>query len=243
MVTIGRDRCAYCGGCVSMCPSGALELAETRLLIDQELCSQCELCLSGCPTGALTSEAEPPATPRVSRQCDIVVVGAGPAGTTAARFAAERGLKVLLLEKRQEIGSPVRCAEGINRDMLLPFLPPDERWISAWVRRSQIVAADTGEVRSFAGEETGYVLERRVFDRALAEKAVEAETSILLKTAVQGLITENGVVRGVRAADGHTEWEIEARIVIGADGVESRVGKWAGLDCTLRPSDSLVCAQ
>ncbi|HUV74478.1 MAG TPA: geranylgeranyl reductase family protein [Anaerolineae bacterium] len=243
MVTIGRDQCAYCGGCVSMCPSGALELAETRLLIDQEQCSQCELCLSGCPTGALTLETEPPQTATVDRQCDVVVVGAGPAGTTAARSAADRGHKVLLLEKRQEIGSPVRCAEGINREMLLTFLQLDECWISARVRRSEIVTADTGEVRSFAGEETGYILERRVFDRALAEKAVGAGTSILLKTAVQGLITKNGVVRGVRATDGHTEWEIEARIVIGADGVESRVGHWAGLDCTLRPSDSLVCAQ
>jgi digeranylgeranylglycerophospholipid reductase len=243
MVSISRERCVYCGGCVSVCPSGALELAETRLLLDRELCSECGLCLSACPTGALTLEAEPPATITASRQCDVVVVGAGPGGSTAARFAAERGLKVLLVEKRQEIGSPVRCAEGINGDMLSPFLPPDERWISARVSRSQIVTADTGEVRSFAGEETGYVLERRVFDGVLAEKAVEAGASILLKTAVQGLITENGVVKGVRAADGHTEWEIEARIVIGADGVESKVGRWAGLDCVLRPRDSLVCAQ
>jgi digeranylgeranylglycerophospholipid reductase len=243
MVTIGRDRCVYCGACVSMCPSSALELAETRLLIDRELCTRCELCLSGCPTGALRSEAEPLAAAMASRQCDVVVVGGGPAGATAARFAAERGLNVLLLEKRQEIGSPVRCAEGINRDMLLPFLPPDERWISAQVRRSEIVTEDTGEVRSFTGEESGYVLERRVFDRVLAEKAVEAGTGILLKTAVQGLLIENGAVRGVRAADGHSEWEIQAKVVIGADGVESRVGEWAGLDCTLRPSDSLVCAQ
>jgi digeranylgeranylglycerophospholipid reductase len=243
MVSISRERCVYCGGCVSVCPSGALELAETRLLLDRELCTECGLCVSACPTGALTPEAEPPATVTASRQCDVVVVGAGPGGSTAARFATERGLKVLLVEKRQEIGSPVRCAEGINGDMLSPFLPPDERWISARVSRSQIVTADTGEARSFAGEETGYVLERRVFDRVLAEKAVEAGASILLKTAVQGLITENGVVKGVKAADGYSEWEIGARIVIGADGVESKVGRWAGLDCVLRPRDSLVCAQ
>ena len=47
-------------------------------------------------------------------KCDVVVVGAGPAGSTAARTAAEAGLDVVLLEKRQEIGEPVRCAEGLS---------------------------------------------------------------------------------------------------------------------------------
>jgi flavin-dependent dehydrogenase len=42
---------------------------------------------------------------------DVVVVGAGPGGSTTARFAAERGLKVLMLDKRREIGYPVQCGE------------------------------------------------------------------------------------------------------------------------------------
>jgi digeranylgeranylglycerophospholipid reductase len=188
-------------------------------------------------------ETESLATEKSRPRYDLIVVGAGPAGATAARYAAERGLAVLLLEKRQEIGSAVRCAEGINEQMLLPFLDPDERWIAARVSRSRVVTADTGQVRSFQGEETGYVLERRVFDRVLAEKAVEAGARVMLKTTVKGLITENGAVKGVRAADGQRELEIESRIVIGTDGVESRVGQWQGLDCTLRPCDCLVCAQ
>ena len=44
---------------------------------------------------------------------DLIVVGAGPGGSTAARFAAENGARVLLLEKREKIGYPVRCGEGI----------------------------------------------------------------------------------------------------------------------------------
>lgn len=125
--TVRQTLCTYCGACVSMCPSGALELAETRLMIDEASCSECGLCVAACPVEALVLQSEPPAPASVSRQYDVVVVGAGPAGATAARFAAEQGLQVLLLEKRQEIGSPVRCAEGINRDMLLPFLEPEER--------------------------------------------------------------------------------------------------------------------
>ena len=45
---------------------------------------------------------------------DVIVVGAGPAGSTAARFATEAGASVLLLEKDREIGLPVRCAEGVG---------------------------------------------------------------------------------------------------------------------------------
>ena len=172
-----------------------------------------------------------------------MVVGAGPAGATAALLVAEQGLNVLLVEKRQEIGSPVRCAEGINRDVLLSYMEPEKRWISAQISQSQITIADTGEARTFEGEEVGYILERRVFDRTLAERAAAAGASIMLKTTVHSLILENGAVAGLMASNGRTKMEIEARVVIAADGVESRVAHWAGLETLLRPSDCLSCAQ
>jgi digeranylgeranylglycerophospholipid reductase len=46
---------------------------------------------------------------------DVVIVGAGPAGSMTAKWAAKGGAKVLMIEKRQEIGSPGRCGEGISR--------------------------------------------------------------------------------------------------------------------------------
>jgi len=49
---------------------------------------------------------------------DVVIVGAGPAGAMTAKFAARNGAKVVMIEKRQEIGSPVRCGEGISRGWL-----------------------------------------------------------------------------------------------------------------------------
>lgn len=150
---------------------------------------------------------------------------------------------MLLLEKRQEIGSPVRCAEGINREMLLRFLEPEEAWICAEVDESQIVNADTGEAQSFAGGEVGYVLERRLFDRALAERAAVAGAHVMVKSAVHGLVIDDGAVRGVRASRGDTTFEIEASVVIGADGVECTVGRWAALNCVLPQRDCLVCAQ
>ncbi len=244
MPLLRRELCTYCGGCVSICPSGALVLAETQLVIDHELCTECGLCIGGCSVGALTPEPKTPTAPTQVRSAyDVVVVGAGPAGATAARFAAQQGLSVLLLEKRQEIGSPVRCAEGINSEMLSQFLEPEERWISARVSKSQITMVETGETRTLEGEEVGYVLERRVFDRALAGRAVAAGALSLVKTSAVGLLEQQGGITGVKAFDGRTRMDVEASVVIGADGVESRVGQWAGLDCRLRLSDCLTCAQ
>ena len=50
--------------------------------------------------------------------CDVVVVGAGPGGSMAAKYAAEGGAKTILIEKKAEIGAPLRCAEGVSKKWL-----------------------------------------------------------------------------------------------------------------------------
>ena len=63
---------------------------------------------------------------------DVVVAGAGPAGSMAALHAAKGGLSVLLLEKRAEIGAPKRCAEGVSLRRLREVgIEPDRQWISS----------------------------------------------------------------------------------------------------------------
>ncbi len=250
MVAVNPDRCAYCGGCVSVCPVEALTLAETRLLVGEE-CIECGDCVPACPVGALTLEGEPISPPPpVRRRYDLTIVGAGPGGAMAAYTAARAGLSVLLLEKRQEIGSPVRCAEGVGRDALAQFLDPDPHWISAVINRLEITAVGpngnvAGALRAEGGR--GYILERRVFDRALAERAAQAGAEVRVKTAASGLLTEAGRVRGVRIRHGDLigggQVEVEAQIVIGADGVEAQVGRWAGLDVQLPLQDTMVCVQ
>jgi digeranylgeranylglycerophospholipid reductase len=63
-------------------------------------------------------------------QCDIVVVGAGPGGSMAAKFCAQGGLDTILIEKKAEIGAPLRCAEGVAKKWLSEVgITPDPTWI------------------------------------------------------------------------------------------------------------------
>lgn len=177
---------------------------------------------------------------------DVVVVGAGPAGSIAAKTSAEKGLDVLLIEKRQEIGNPVRCAEGVSQAGIKKHIMPDKKWIAAEVKGSRIYAPDGTRVdisEERSGKEVGYVLERKVFDRVLAQEAALAGAEVLVKTSATGLRMENGLVRGIQARSFGEMVTIESKIVIGADGIESKVGRWAGIDTHLAPKNIETCAQ
>lgn len=177
---------------------------------------------------------------------DVLVIGAGPAGSIAAKTAAEKGLDVLLIEKRQEIGDPVRCAEGVNKEYLKKHVEIDKQWICADLKGSYIFSPDGTRIEmaeEISGGEVGYVLERKVFDRALAEQAAAVGAEVRVKTRATGLIIEDDFVKGARLMHLGKEYEVRASIVIGADGVESKVGRWAGIDTALKPIDIETCAQ
>ncbi len=176
---------------------------------------------------------------------DVVVVGAGPAGSMAAKTAAEHGLKVLLVEKRQEIGTPVRCAEGISRENIERFFEVDKKWIAAEVVGARIYAPDKTEVvmsEEMAGNEVGYVLERKIFDRHIARLAAKAGAEVYVKTAVTDYERKNGALK-VKLRKLGDEWEVETKILIGADGVESRIGRKAGIIKTLKMNEIESCTQ
>jgi len=177
---------------------------------------------------------------------DVLVIGAGPAGSIAAKTAAEKGLTVLLIEKRQAIGDPVRCAEGVSKEYLKKHVEIDKKWICADLKGARIYAPDGTKIEmaeEIAGGEVGYVLERKIFDRALAEKASKAGAEVRVKTRAIGLIIEEDFVKGARLMQLGKEYDVHARIVIGADGIESKVGRWAGIDTSLKPIDIETCVQ
>ncbi|MGB3903496.1 MAG: NAD(P)/FAD-dependent oxidoreductase [Anaerolineae bacterium] len=159
----------------------------------------------------------------------VIVIGAGPAGCIAAATVAERGFKVLLIEKRQEIGSPIRCAEAVTEEGISEFIDPETRWIAAEIDAVRLYAPN-GSSAKISGLGTGYVLERKIFDRELASRAANAGADVMVKTHATRLLVEGGKVKGVHINHLGEEAWVTSRIVIAADGVESQVARWAGLD-------------
>ncbi|HZY41163.1 MAG TPA: NAD(P)-binding protein, partial [Anaerolineae bacterium] len=88
---------------------------------------------------------------------DVVIIGAGPAGSVAAKTIAQAGRSVLLLEKRQEIGSPVRCAEAVGCETAAQFIALDPQWIAAEIDAFSLTNPQ-GECVVLPPEETTVVL-------------------------------------------------------------------------------------
>ena len=177
---------------------------------------------------------------------DLLVVGAGPGGAWAAKTAAEKGLSVLMVEKRPAPGAPVRCAEGVGKELLREFLKPDERWVAAEIERAHLIAPDgfTMELNpEKAGAEVGYVLHRKIFDRELVWQAAAAGVDIAVKTRAFSPVMENGVVKGALLEHNGTVTEVKAGLTIAADGVESKFSRWCGVDTTVQMREMETCAQ
>jgi len=177
---------------------------------------------------------------------DVVVVGSGPAGSATARFAAESGANVLIIERRQEVGVPVLCGEGISKKVDDFKVLEGRRWIANNMEGARIFSPDGTMVKlaaDMAGDETGYVLYRDIFDQELARGAIRAGAELMLNTCAVDVLKENGKVNGVKAKQFGEEFDIEADIIVGADGVESKIGRWAGMKTTLKPYDLETCVQ
>jgi digeranylgeranylglycerophospholipid reductase len=178
---------------------------------------------------------------------DVVVVGAGPAGSMTAKWAAKGGARVLMVEKRQEIGSPVRCGEGISKAWLSGVgVKLDRKSVAREVKGARIVAPNGKAFylsEKMAGNEVGIVIDRVFFDKQLAKDAVKAGSDLMLKTSAVKLLRSGEKVVGVRVKSFGQTRDIKAGCVVGADGYESQVGRWAGIDTSLAPRDITSCFQ
>jgi digeranylgeranylglycerophospholipid reductase len=160
----------------------------------------------------------------------------------AARFAAEQGVSVLMLEKDRDVGYPVRCAEAVGKEGVEEFIEPDDSWIKANINKLSFIAPN-GTEAILEINQGAYVLERRIFDYELAKSASKVGVEILTRAYVNGLIFENNKVLGVKYEFRGEQKEIRSKIVIAADGVESRVGRWAGIKTYTDFRDMECCSQ
>lgn len=172
---------------------------------------------------------------------DIIVVGAGPAGSMAAFTAAKAGASVLLLEKDQHIGLPIRCAEGVGAKSIENLVPVEPRWIAQKIS-GVVFHSPSGKKLNIQSNQVGYVLHRKCFDYDLAQRAANAGVDVLTRAFVYDLLNKNKIC-GVKVRHLGEKKSFQAGVVIGADGVESRVGRWAGLETHVALKDMETCAQ
>lgn len=155
----------------------------------------------------------------MSTAVDVLVVGAGPAGSCAARSAAEAGALVLLVERRSRIGIPVQCAEYVPAQ-IARYVALPERCIAQRIEHMRTVLPDGTTVETPA---PGAVIDRAHFDRSLAVAAHRAGAQIWTSTRA---LQRTG--DGVLVRRGGQEVEVACQVLIGADGPRSTVGRWVG---------------
>ena len=175
-------------------------------------------------------------------ECDVLVVGAGPSGSSAAIFTARNRVSTILIDKKEEIGKNVPCAEGVGRGYLkkLFFLKRTslkyKKLLPLIISRKSIVWRIDGisyhcldvSVKHTSSFFKGFATERKIFDKWLAEKAVRSGARLLKSHELVDLdLDDEGNVRKAIVRDSKSKKVVEVfpKIIIAADGCESTVLK------------------
>jgi len=157
-------------------------------------------------------------------RAEVLVVGAGPAGTTVAERLARAGHDVLVLEEHGRIGYPVQCAGLVSSRVLA--LAGDDRFVRKPVHGATVLAPSLRSISFRSPEPRAFVIDRAGLDIFLAGKAARAGVRFENGTRLDGIEgAPNGTVRARATRTDGTKIEIEARLVVGADGVTSAVAR------------------
>jgi len=165
----------------------------------------------------------------VSSPYDVIVVGSGPAGGTAARYAARRGLKVLVVDKRKEVGVPVQCGEYVAHNEEVRTIFPtvgeleDLMEVPYAVREidTPVIRIWSPKGRRYDVPFKGFTVRRDKMDQGIVAQAVREGAELMTETTVQG-------VHGEEVATNHGTFH--GKVVIGSDGPRSTVARSVGLD-------------
>jgi geranylgeranyl reductase family protein len=171
---------------------------------------------------------------------DVIVVGAGPAGATAAYSAARHGAKVLLLEEHTQIGRPIQCTGLLSlRGWRLARVP--ESLVVREITGVRVHSPD-GSVYELGGDRVrAYVIDRDRFDQHLVERAARAGVTVQVGTRAVALGEyQEGARTLITRTPGGAQQPLKASVIIGADGPHSLLAQHAGLP---RPQKMLLGLQ
>ncbi len=163
--------------------------------------------------------------------CDVLVVGAGPVGSFAARRIAEKGYGVVLAEEHEKIGEPAHCTGLVTQRVLeiSGIGNARNKIVQSEICGANIHAPDNRILRILGKKTEAYSIDRPAFDCRMCEKAQEAGANLITETRISDFIRKNGNALAV-AKRGDGKFEVSAKIVVGADGAFSAVRRSAGLE-------------
>ena len=171
------------------------------------------------------------------QEFDVIVIGAGPAGLTAAKKLAEGKATVLCIDKKQEIGVPKRCGEGLGLAWMKRLgLKPDKRWCMQPIFGAALYSPSLKSLEIKFKDISGYVIERRVFEKVLAEEAAKKGALIKVKCHARSFERINGRVI-VTCTENGAQTQYAAPIIIAADGTESLAARRLGLETKISLND------
>ena len=166
-----------------------------------------------------------------TKDFDVIIVGAGPAGSSAATMLASAGKSVLLVERGAYPGSKSVTGGKVNLDVISGLgvakagdFPVERHLVQRWVGEGSLADGLIMSKEDSSSSQDFSVLRSR-FDRWLGGVAEDAGAFVLKNMRVDSLLIEDGAVTGILSGDD----AVTADCVIAADGLKSHMAKSAGL--------------
>ena len=157
---------------------------------------------------------------------DVIVVGGGAVGSFTALKLAKLGAKVTVFEEHEAIGSPSHCAGHLSIRSLrnLGLYPLPGKIVENTFSQANFYSPSAFKFSVHLAKPVTCSVNRKAFDRQIADKAEDAGARFCLDSRVQSLLLENGVVKGVKVKQGNKAEElVPAKIVVDAEGISSRL--------------------
>lgn len=161
---------------------------------------------------------------------DVVIVGGGPAGCYTAANIARNGYSVMVIEEHKKIGEPVQCS-GLVSPRTIALANAPKELVQKEFSSSRIISSLGSELVVTGEKVYAQAVDRSAFDRHLAERALQAGARIVTEARALGLTRIPGGFR-VTISTPAGQSGVTCRLLVGADGVRSRVAKWLGLPPT-----------
>jgi geranylgeranyl reductase family protein len=155
---------------------------------------------------------------------DVIIVGAGPAGSAAAHTCAAAGLSTLCIEEHGTIGYPVQCA-GLLSNAAFAECRVSDRAVLNRVSGARVITGRGSEILIDAKVPKAVVVDRAAVDREMAHNAADAGAEFRLKTSVYGVRGNTVLTRGAYGHEEHT-----FKILIAADGPRSTIARQYGME-------------